>query len=99
MASNARRLCSGITARAADSVSAADMAPNAVGLSSPSTRTNGTFPAFRCRSLAPTSTVCRSNSLISTRLLGLPLALPFVLGPGLDVLEVLPHLSARGQDL
>ena len=75
------------------------MAPNAVGLSSPSTRTKGTLPAFRCRSLAPTSTVCRSSSVISTCLLSLPLVLLFVLGPGLDLLEVLIHLSARGQDL
>ena len=87
------RLCSGISARAAASVSAADMAPNAVGLSSPSTRTNGTLPAFRCRSLAPTSTVCRSSSVISTCLLSLPLVL------GLDLLEVLFHLSAPSQDL
>jgi hypothetical protein len=75
------------------------MAPNAVGLSSPSTRTNGTLPAFRCGSLAPTSTVCRSISMISACLLGLPIVLPFVPGPGLDLLEVLPHLSARGKDL
>ena len=78
---------------------AADIAPNVVGLSSPSTRTNGTLPAFRWRSLAPTSTVWRSSSVISTCLFTLPLVLPLIRGPGLDLLEVLTHLSARGQDL
>src|SRR3712207_7689699 len=59
---NSRRLCSGITAFANVAESSAVSVSNDVGCSSPSIRTNGTFPTFRWRSLAPRSTVWRSSS-------------------------------------
>ena len=93
VSSNSRRLCSGMRATAAASVSAADIAGNAVGSSSPSTRTKGTLPVLRWRSLAPASTMCLSSAVTSSSV-----SLPVVL-ERLEALELLSHSSAHGEQL